>query len=165
MTSTHRMTKHPLFRTWRNKMRRCYDETDPRYPDWGGRGIRVFDAWHDPRIFVEQVEAEIGLRPKGYTLDRIDNDGHYEPGNIRWATLTEQQQNAGSRTGRSQYKGVAWHNQRNKWRAYIVNNYRQKHLGLFDDEEEAALAYNRAAVELFGDHANLNITGRTNVVS
>lgn len=146
-----------LFNTWRMEMRRCHDETDSRYADWGGRGVTVHEPWHDFDVFEREVLEEIGPRPKGLTLDRIDNNGHYEPGNIRWATLQEQQRNAGSRTGKSKYKGVCWHKQHNKWRAYIMVDYKQKHLGLFISETEAALAYNKAAAELFGDFANLNV--------
>jgi hypothetical protein len=55
-----------------------------RFADYGGRGIKfLFDSF-------EQFFAELGPRPKGKTLDRIENDGNYEPGNVQWATPTEQ---------------------------------------------------------------------------
>ena len=83
-------------------MARCYREDDPHYPWWGGRGIKVCDRWHDVLTFIKDIEASIGPRPEGrypltgmhrYTLDRIDNDGDYEPGNVRWATASQQQAN------------------------------------------------------------------------
>jgi hypothetical protein len=59
----------------------------PNYTNYGGRGIQfLFDSF-------EQFYAEIGPRPAGLTLDRIHNDGHYEPGNVRWATRSEQNRN------------------------------------------------------------------------
>ena len=91
---SHGLAKHPLYRTWRGMMRRCYDEADPHYPRWGGRGIRVCREWHDVRVFVAWVEANLGERPPGRTLDREDNDGPYAPGKVRWATPLEQYENS-----------------------------------------------------------------------
>lgn len=86
---THGMSRHPLFNTWASMMHRCYAESDPRYSDYGGRGIRVCERWHDIHNFV----ADMHPRPDGKTLDRVDPDGDYEPGNVRWATPGEQQNN------------------------------------------------------------------------
>lgn len=94
----HGLWHHPLYRVHAQMMRRCYKSEWPGYKHWGGRGIRVHEPWHDVRVFVPAVEAEIGPRPDGrypsgmplYTLDRINNSGNYEPGNIRWATMAEQ---------------------------------------------------------------------------
>lgn len=64
-------------------MTRCYDEQYERYADYGGRGIKVCDRWHDPAAYVSDLPA--GYK-RGMHLDRIDNDGNYEPGNVRWVT-------------------------------------------------------------------------------
>jgi len=75
------------YHSWRNMMRRCYDPRNPSYLNYGGRGIRVCDQWrNDFKRFVNDV----GDRPIGKTLDRIDNDKNYQPGNVRWATAKEQ---------------------------------------------------------------------------
>lgn len=70
-----------------NAKRRCTKPSHPRYVDWGGRGIEFrFNSF-------EEFFTELGPRPVGLTLDRRDNDGHYEKGNVRWATRGEQQRN------------------------------------------------------------------------
>jgi len=71
---------------------RCENPTDSRYKSYGARGITVCERWHDIRLFVQDIEL-LGPRPKGYSMDRIDNDGNYEPGNIRWASASEQNKN------------------------------------------------------------------------
>lgn len=83
------MTAHPLYRTWKTMRTRCNNPNRKSYTDYGGRGIGVCQRWDDFRRFVEDV----GERPAGQTLDRIDTNGNYEPGNVRWATRKEQQAN------------------------------------------------------------------------
>ena len=69
---------------------RCYDLTNKYYSNYGGRGITVCDRW---RVSFENFLADMGERPEGKSIDRIDNDGNYEPGNCRWATWSEQMKN------------------------------------------------------------------------
>jgi hypothetical protein len=63
------------------------------YPKWGGRGIEVCEPWHDPARFFADIERLIGPKPPGMSLDRRDNNGHYEEGNVRWAPPVVQSRN------------------------------------------------------------------------
>jgi len=82
------------YKAWRNMMQRCYNPNIKDYRNYGNRGINVHMPWHRFQKFIADRDAEIGPRPSPrHSLDRIDNDGNYEPGNIRWATPPEQARN------------------------------------------------------------------------
>ncbi len=79
----------PAYYSWSLMLTRCRNRNCPSYPNYGGRGITVCERWSSFSNFRE----DMGDRPNGKTLDRIDNDGNYEPGNVRWATRAEQSRN------------------------------------------------------------------------
>jgi hypothetical protein len=103
---THGMGKHPLYHTWRGMMSRCYNPAATGYQHYGGRvpPVTVCEPWHDVRTYIAYVEEHVGARPPGivgkkrkrpkYTMDRIDNDRGYEPGNLRWADGLMQSHNS-----------------------------------------------------------------------
>lgn len=89
-----RAGKHPVYKLWENIKSRCYNPNAKGYKDYGGRGIMVYEPWrNDPQAFVEWIEVNLGPRPEGYSLDRIDNNGDYVPGNLRWADRKTQVSN------------------------------------------------------------------------
>ena len=87
---THGMRHTPEYRSWAAMKDRCYNKNGSRYQDWGGRGIIICDQWIHS---FENFYKDMGPRPKGTSLDRINNDGDYEPKNCRWATPFEQSNN------------------------------------------------------------------------
>lgn len=82
-------TAHPLFHVWDNMVRRCTDPTNKSYADYGGRGITVDVSWLDPWQFVK----DMGPRPNGLTLERVDNAKGYGPENCVWADRLTQASN------------------------------------------------------------------------
>lgn len=79
----------PEYKSWDNMMKRCYNKKAKGYKNYGGRGISVCERWHDFRNFY----ADMGPRPEGCTLDRLNTNESYGPENCRWATRREQDRN------------------------------------------------------------------------
>lgn len=113
-------SRHPLYKIWVQMMRRCYTPKVKHYDRYGGRGISVCNEWHAFNNFAAWSES-VGGRPDGYSLDRINNDGNYEPSNCRWADLKTQRRNtsanivieyAGEKKTLvewSESTGISWH--------------------------------------------------------
>jgi hypothetical protein len=76
----------PTYKSWNAMMRRCYNPKDSKFEHYGGRGISVDVRWHEYQNFA----ADMGQRPADLTLDRINNDGNYGPGNCKWSSRSEQ---------------------------------------------------------------------------
>lgn len=83
----------PEYQAWQHMKRRCYNPRVPGYKNYGGRGIAVCDEWREKGGF-EKFLAHVGPKPHpDLSIDRINVDGNYEPGNVRWATAKEQMNN------------------------------------------------------------------------
>ncbi len=89
-SANHAQSRTRLYWVWVAMKQRCHNPNDPSYARYGARGIAVCDEWrNDFQAFSDHV----GEQPKGLSIDRINTHGNYEPGNVRWATYTEQARN------------------------------------------------------------------------
>jgi hypothetical protein len=93
IATKHGVARHPHYDRWHLMMARCYNPDSDSFPNYGGRGIQVCADWHDPKAFCMWIDANLGACPDGWSIDRIDNNGNYEPGNVRWADPLTQSQN------------------------------------------------------------------------
>lgn len=84
-----RPSDSPTYNSWRHAKRRCRNPNNIKFNSYGGRGIKFDPRWDKFKAFL----ADMGVRPEGTSLDRIDPNGNYEPGNCRWATPKEQARN------------------------------------------------------------------------
>ena len=142
-------SSHPLYATWQSIKTRCYNPNSRGFRYYGARGVRMHPEWvNNARAFLDWVDSNLGPRPDGTTLDRIDNDGDYAPGNLRWASIAEQRKN---RRGwsKSGVRGVSRY-QETRWTARITRSGKSHHLGIFESREEAAAAYEEARKRLDG---------------
>jgi hypothetical protein len=139
-------------------IQRCTNPNTPSYHRYGQRGITIHPDWLDFDAFKKDMlpsylSAKLSFaRPQ---IDRIDNDGHYQPSNCRWTTASSNQQN---RTrppdGKSRFRGV--YPEGKKWSAKISFHNKNMYLGAFHTQEDAALLYDIAAQLFFGPKAAIN---------
>lgn len=129
----------PEYSAWSKMKDRCYNVNGKRYPEWGGRGIRVCDRWLNS---FENFFADMGFRPTPrHSLDRKDNDGDYSPENVRWATKTEQSINRRTfSNNKSGVPGIHFNNRDQKWVVRVTVDGVRKSLGVHNTLEEAKAA-------------------------
>ena len=118
-------------------IQRCRNPKCSSYKNYGARGISVHPRWFDFRNFL----ADMGPKPEGFTFDRIDPNGNYEPGNCRYVPYAVQAVNKRvSVVNKSGIEGVWWDAKKNRWVVKICVNNWNKHIGTFDDFFEACCA-------------------------
>ncbi len=90
----HGLNKTTEYNSWKGFINRCYNKTNKNFINYGKRGIGVCKRWRDSINGVKNFIQDMGSKPgPEYSIDRIDNNWHYEPSNCRWTTITEQNRN------------------------------------------------------------------------
>jgi hypothetical protein len=147
-------TKHGLGCTrlcavWANIKNRTLNPKFKQYSDYGGRGITICDEWkNDFMSFYNWAISNGYEENKGLSIDRINNDGNYEPDNCRWTTKTIQVRNTRiPKNNKSGYKGAYLDKRVNKYISYITVDKKRIHLGSFPTAVEAGIAYNNYIIE------------------
>lgn len=149
ITRNGRMRRSPEYASYEAAKSRCEKPSSGSYYNYGAKGIEF--RFKD---FGEFLSC-LGLRPKGMVLDRYPNgEGHYEPGNVRWTTPTINAHRRKHYGKTSQYRGVFKTGK--KWMAALTYKYKFKYLGVFVEEIEAARAYDKETLKIYGSEAILN---------
>lgn len=142
------------YNVWSMMIQRCYEKNHDNFVLYGAIGKTVCDSWIEPygKGFSNFCE-DMGERPVGMTLDRIDNTLGYFPENCRWADQTTQTINRGTnKNNTSGCKGVTWNTKLSKWCAQLAYEYKNIYLGLYEDWFEAVCARKSAEVKYFKVH-------------
>lgn len=140
-------TKHPLYTTYKGMLARCNHPNSKYYKYYGGRGIKVAKRWQGPLGFKHFVE-DMGERPKGFTIERLNNNRGYSAKNCTWVTMSTQALNRRLQSNStSGYVGVNWYKACNMWNAYIDHEHKRKHLGYFHNLHDAIEARRLAEEE------------------
>ena len=156
---THGLRSTRLYSIWGKIKDRILNSKCEQYKDYGGRGISICDEWKDDFMSFYDWAITNGYEEnKGLSIDRIDNDGNYEPSNCRWATQTIQNRNQRiRRDNTSGYKGVSYRKRDERYRASITVNRKRIYLGYFKTAIEAGVAYNNYIIENNLEGFNLNV--------
>ena len=147
MNKTHGLTSTSEYQSWRGMKERCNNPKNSHYELYGGRGISYPETWNNFNLFLE----DMGERPEGTQLDRINVNLSYSKDNCKWSDLTQQAFNirlkSNNTSGRT---GVYFNEKLFKYTAIITHYKIVKALGTFDSFEEACKARENAEIELYG---------------
>lgn len=142
----HGLSGHPLYRVWSQMIQRCTNGKDPKFPLYGARGITVCRRWRESFVLFF---LDMGERPLGASLDRVNTNKGYSPENCRWASPFEQAQNKRTyRNNSSGTSGVTWMPKQRLWYAHIRD--RGVRTGAYFKVESDAKAWRAAALQRRG---------------
>lgn len=161
--TTHGLSNSSIYKIWSGMIQRVTNPNNKRYSDYGGRGVTVCEKWLDFEGFYE----DMGDRPEGKTLDRVDNNLGYCKENCKWSTLSEQQSNRRPNRDSKTRLGVSFCKQTQKWKARLVVNKRDVWLGRHSEYEDACRAVELAEIKYLGYsrtpyHSYEEVVGDTN---
>ena len=150
--ATHGQYKTKTYASYRAMLQRATDENHNGAEYYSEKGIKVFEDWLQPGAGgVFAFIRDMGERPEGTTLDRIDPNGDYTPDNCRWAEPSLQAYNQGKRVHNTSGKtGVSWNKEKSRWEAYISKDKKTIKLGYFKTLEEAIRVRQDAELEYYG---------------
>lgn len=158
-SKTHGMSDTPTHDSWTAMKQRCNNPNSRHYENYGGRGITYDPRWESFENFLE----DMGERPEGMTLDRIDFNGNYTKENCRWESGSVQVHNQRKRATNGKYevtsifKGVYFDKFKNKWAARLNHNGEILLRKRYETELEAAMAYDEVSYQAYGDRPNKTI--------
>ena len=143
----HGMSETPTYHSWESMIQRCNNINSCRYSHYGNRNITICKSW----LKFENFLKDMGIRPEGLSIDRIDNDKGYYKENCRWTTQSQQTRNQRIHTrNKTGIRGVCWVKQRKKYLVQIMANNKNHFIGYFDSIESAAIARLNAEQKYWG---------------
>jgi hypothetical protein len=128
---------------------KCYSPSDHNYKYYGARGITVYLEWlQNPKLFIEYIRSLPNYGTNTYSLDRIDNNQNYVPGNLQWSSKSNQVANRNIQSNnKSGYTGINWSMEKGKWRSRIKIDGECVQLGYFYDLNDAVIDRNEYIIQ------------------
>lgn len=144
----NKLSTNKLYPIYKAIISRTNNKYNKGYCNYGGRGISICDDWKNSFMSFYNWAIENGYK-EGLSIDRINNDGNYEPSNCRWTTRATQSRNTRVliKTNKSGFRGVSYYKETQKWKAQIRVNNKKIALGYFKTALEAGYIYDKYVID------------------